>query len=74
MSNRENITRIKAVYDALENLAKEVVFIGGATVSLYADRETGEVRPTDDVDILVELWTKSSYAEIESKLRGRIST
>ena len=48
-------TRIKVVYDALEELANEVVFVGGATVALYADRPSGEARPTDDVDILVEL-------------------
>jgi hypothetical protein len=34
MSHRENMTRIKAVYLALEELASEVVFVGGATVSL----------------------------------------
>jgi hypothetical protein len=33
MSHRENITRIKAVYLALEELGPEVVFVGGATVS-----------------------------------------
>ncbi len=35
MSHRENIARIKAVHYALEELAKDVVFVGGATVSLY---------------------------------------
>lgn len=55
MSIRENITRIKAVNDALEELPREVVFVGGATVALYADRPATEARPTDDVDILVEL-------------------
>ena len=49
MSHRENITRIKAVYNALEELADQVVFVGGATVSLYGERPAGEVRPTDDV-------------------------
>lgn len=49
--SRESITRIKVVYDALEELANEVVFVGGATVALYADRPSGEARPTDDVDI-----------------------
>jgi hypothetical protein len=28
MSHRENITRIKAVYNALEEMANEVVFVG----------------------------------------------
>lgn len=71
MSHRENITRIKAVYNALQELAKEVVFVGGATVSLYADRPTVDVRPTDDIDILVELSHYSEYAFVEEKLRQK---
>lgn len=60
--SRESITRIKVVYGALEELANEVVFVGGATVALYADRPSGEARPTDDVDILVELMHYRDYA------------
>jgi hypothetical protein len=37
MSHRENLLHIKAVHNALEELADEVVFVGGATVSLYAE-------------------------------------
>lgn len=71
MSHRENISRIKAVYNALEELAEEVVFVGGATVSLYKDRPAVDVRPTDDIDILVELAHYSGYAAIEEKLREK---
>ncbi|HEU4554674.1 MAG TPA: nucleotidyl transferase AbiEii/AbiGii toxin family protein [Chitinophaga sp.] len=69
MSHTQNITRIKAVHQALEELANEVVFVGGATVSLYADRPAEEIRPTEDVDILIELMNYSNYAAIEEKLR-----
>ena len=71
MSHRENLLRIKAVYNALEELAKDVVFVGGATVSLYTDRVAEEVRPTDDIDILVELVSYQGYADIEEKLRQK---
>lgn len=71
MSHRENLLRIKAVYDALEELAKDVVFVGGATVSLYTDRVADEVRPTDDIDILIELVSYQGYADIEEKLRQK---
>lgn len=71
MSHRENLLRIKAVYDALEELAKDVVFVGGATVSLYTDRVAEEVHPTDDIDILVELVSYQGYADIEEKLRQK---
>jgi predicted nucleotidyltransferase len=71
MSHRLNITRIKAVYNALEEMASEVVFVGGATVSLYTDRPGGETRPTEDVDILVEVARYSGYAAVEERLRAK---
>lgn len=71
MSQRENQLRIKAVYSALEELADNVVFVGGATVSLYTDRLAEEVRPTDDVDILIELISYQGYAAVEEKLREK---
>lgn len=69
--SKENITRIKVVYNALEELADKIVFVGGATVALYADRPAGESRPTEDVDILVELIHHRDYAAIEEKLRAK---
>lgn len=71
MSLQQNITRIKVVYDALGHLAPDVVFVGGATVALYATRPTGEVRPTDDVDMLVELAHHREYAQLEEQLRSK---
>lgn len=71
MSQQQHITRIKAIYNALEELGPEVVFVGGATVSLYADRPAGEARPTEDVDILIELVNYSGYAAVEEKLRSK---
>lgn len=67
----QNIVRIRAICNALEELASEVVFVGGATVSLYADRPVTEIRPTDDVDILIELSNYHGYAKIEEKLRSK---
>lgn len=55
----ENIVRIKAVYNLLGDLKDKVVFVGGATVSLYAQRETTEIRETKDVDVLVEIASYS---------------
>lgn len=69
MSHRDNLLRIKAVHNALGPLKNEVIFVGGATVSLYADRMAEDVRPTDDIDILIEIWTYKDFAAIEEKLR-----
>lgn len=71
MSHADNVARIKTVYDALEEIAGDVVFVGGATVSLYADRLATESRPTEDVDILIEVAGRVGYAAIEEKLRKR---
>ena len=74
MNHHQNNTRIKAVYNALGLLKDQAVFVGGATVSLYAEYANGIsedlVRPTDDVDILIELWAYHDYTKIEEQLRS----
>ena len=70
MSHRKNIVRIKAVHNNLADLKDKVVFVGGATISLYADRQTLEVRPTDDVDVIIELINYNERAKLEEKLRS----
>ena len=69
MSRQLNLTRIKAVANALEGLQQEIVFVGGATVSLYADPDVSpEVRPTEDVDVIIELATYAELHKLEEKL------
>lgn len=69
MSHQTNITRIRAVSNALGDLKDQVVFVGGATVSLYADRAAAEARATEDVDIVVEIASRWEYAALEEQLR-----
>jgi hypothetical protein len=70
MNHHTNIVNIKSVYNALRGvLDQEFIFVGGAVVSLYADRNAEEVRPTDDVDVLVEIYTRTGYSELEERLR-----
>lgn len=57
MGHHENIVRIKAVNNLLLYTGVNFAFVGGATVSLYAEREATDVRPTDDVDVVVEIAT-----------------
>lgn len=68
MSKQHNLIRIKAVHEALGPLKSSVVFVGGATVALYADRITSEVRVTEDVDVLIEIWAYKDFTEIEDHL------
>ncbi|MFZ1678725.1 MAG: hypothetical protein WAT91_15695 [Saprospiraceae bacterium] len=70
MNHHANITRIKAVYNALGNLRDNVVFIGGAIISFYPDREVMEVRPTDDIDILIEILSYAERSILEEQLRS----
>lgn len=71
MSDNNNVARIRSVYYALEELKSEVVFVGGAVVSLYNDRPSPEARETLDVDIVVEVASYNNYAEIETRLRSK---
>jgi hypothetical protein len=65
-----NITRIRAIANALKGLDQKFVFVGGATVALYADPDTAsEIRPTNDVDVVVEMASYGGYAQLEERLR-----
>jgi predicted nucleotidyltransferase len=70
VSHHLNITRIKSVYHSLGELREKVVFVGGATVSLYVDSKTEEIRPTDDIDIVVEIYNHQEYAALDEQLRN----
>ena len=70
MSHHTNKVRIKAVANALGELKEKVVFVGGATISLYADRPVFEIRPTDDVDVIIEILNYADRTKLEEKLRS----
>lgn len=64
--------RIKAVANILQGLGQQYVFVGGAVVSLYASEPivAEAIRPTEDVDVVIELATYNGYAEIDERLRA----
>lgn len=65
-----NIVRLKAVANILSSLEDQFVFVGGATVSLYATNPSiaSEIRPTEDVDVVVEIASYADYVKLEEKL------
>jgi len=69
MNHHTNIVRIKAVAHALAGLNAKVVFVGGATISLYPDRPILDVRPTDDVDVIIEIVNYKNRSLLEERLR-----
>ena len=65
-----NLDIVAQVADALGELNSEVVYIGGAIISIYATDEGAELpRVTSDVDVCVQV---SSIGEMET-LRERLA-
>jgi hypothetical protein len=57
------------VAKALEELVDEVVFVGGAVVSLYIDDPLAEdIRPTKDIDLTFQITTASELEKVRLAL------
>jgi hypothetical protein len=68
--NLENVAMLELAARALGDLRDEVVFVGGATVELWiSDQAAPEFRPTDDVDVIVEVTTRKAYYDFEERVR-----
>lgn len=56
--------------DALGGLTEEVIFVGGATLELWlTDPAAAPPRPTLDVDVVVEVATRSELHAFDDRLR-----
>lgn len=67
-----SIELLELAADALGPLLDEVVFVGGATVTLWiTDPGAPPVRPTKDVDVVVEAATRGAFHDFEARLRER---
>lgn len=65
-----NLEMLRVVVERLGELADELVFIGGCTTGLLiTDPAAGEVRPTYDVDAIVEAVTYAQYTAFSDRLR-----
>ncbi|MDI6802875.1 MAG: hypothetical protein QME58_03385 [Bacteroidota bacterium] len=72
--NREAIKQIAA---ALDNLSDQVIYVGGAVVSLYINDPSAEdVRPTKDVDISLSIASLGELENLRQQLikKGFIQT
>jgi hypothetical protein len=57
---------------ALGSLLDEVVFVGGATVTLWiTDPAAPAPRPTKDVDVVVEVASRTALHDFEARLRAQ---
>jgi hypothetical protein len=65
-----NLDLFRSVVFELGELADEFVFVGGCTVGLFITDEGSEyIRPTQDVDGIVEVSTYSQYVDFGNRLR-----
>lgn len=70
MNNHLITVRARAIAGALAALNRKVVFLGGATVSFYADKLSMETRPTDDIDVIIEILSYNERVQLEERLRA----
>lgn len=64
-----NLKVVEKVATSLQELNNEVIYVGGAIVSLYATDEAAEQpRPTKDIDISVQISTYAQMDEFRERL------
>ena len=67
-----NVLMLQTVANGLGELKDEMVFVGGAVAELYADNPAAsEIRPTIDVDCVIEISSRLQFARLEENLRAR---
>lgn len=71
-NTRINLKVISKVAKALGELNDRVVYVGGATVSLYINDPAAEdIRPTKDIDISLEILTLGELENLRIQLNER---
>ncbi|NPD85141.1 hypothetical protein HNS38_10245 [Lentimicrobium sp. L6] len=64
-----NISNVVQVAKALAELKEQMVFVGGAVISLYADDPSAdEIRPTADIDMTIKLLNYSELVKLNQRL------
>lgn len=63
---------IENVVQGLGEVKDKLVFVGGAIASLYIDENLSvEIRPTEDVDCIIEIMKQSDYRKLEKDLLSK---
>lgn len=66
-----NTPQVRRAAIALGGLLTEVVFVGGLMVPFFiTDRGLHRMRPTDDVDVLVQCRTRHAYHQFAQRLQS----
>jgi predicted nucleotidyltransferase len=65
-----NLGALRAVADRLDELKLNYAFVGGSIVNLLLDDPNFlPARPTDDVDVVLEVVTTERYSAVEERIR-----
>ena len=69
MGMNPNIVMVEVVANRLGSLKERVVFLGGAATGLLVtDPGASPIRPTKDVDVIVQIGTRLEYRALEKDL------
>jgi len=64
-----NIAVVSEVAEALQHIKQDMVFVGGAVVSLYTDDPAAdEIRPTQDIDMTLNIINLSHWEKVQTQL------
>jgi len=64
-----NIAVVAEIAEALKHIKQEMVFVGGAVVSLYTDDPAAdEIRPTQDVDMTLNIINLNHWQQVQEQL------
>jgi predicted nucleotidyltransferase len=64
-----NIAVVAEVAEALKDVKDQMVFVGGAVVSLYTDDPAAdEIRPTQDIDMTLNIVNLSHWEKVQEQL------
>lgn len=65
------LSALRAVADRLDGLGLNYAFVGGSVVNLLLDDPAfAPARPTDDVDVIIEVVAAERYSDLEARIRG----
>jgi predicted nucleotidyltransferase len=71
-SNINHIANLQIISSALQEINDDVIYVGASVAELYANNpELSEIRPTYDVDCIIELSSYHKYSILEDKLRRK---
>jgi hypothetical protein len=66
-----NLIAMQVVAERLVGVGLPYAFVGGSIVSLLLDNpEISPARPTDDVDVILEVTTSLRYSDVEARIRS----